>query len=121
MPKTVEFEDPTRLGLIKELRQMKKKENADVWRRLSEELSKSRKNRRTVNIWRINKHAREDETIIVPGKVLGTGDLNHRINVAAFKFTEYAKQKIEKSGSKILSISELIKKNPKGSNIRIIG
>lgn len=121
MPRTTEFEDPNRLELIKELKQAVKKEDAGIWKRLAEELSSSRQNRRTVNIWRINKHTTSGETIVIPGKVLGTGSLNHKLNVAAFKFTDGAKQKIEKSGSKMLSIPELIKKNPKGSNLRIIG
>lgn len=121
MPRTAEFEDQNRLELIKELRQAAKKEDGKIWKRLAEELCRSRKNRRTVNIWRINRHTKEGETVVVPGKILGSGNPSHKLNIAAFKFTDGAKQKIEKFGSKTFSISELIKKNPKGSNIRIIG
>ncbi len=61
------------------------------------------------------------ETVVVPGKVLGDGSLDHKLEIAAFKFTQSAKEKIKKAGGKFMSISELIKKNPKGSNVRIIG
>ncbi len=121
MPRTVEFEDPNGIKLVKELKQAAKKEDAGIWKRLAGELDRGRQNRRNVNIWRINKHTTDGETIVVPGKILGSGNLSHKLNIAAFKFTEGARHKIEKSGSKILSMSELIKKNPHGSNVRIIG
>jgi len=121
MPRTVEFEDVTRLELIEKLRQTAKNEKAGIWKRLADELSRPRRKRREVNLDEIGKNVKEGEAVVVPGKILGNGSLNHRINVAAFRFTEGAKQKIEKSGGKVLSIQELIKKNPKGSKIRIIG
>lgn len=121
MPRTTEFEDSNRVELVKELKHASKKEDAGIWKRLAEELDRSRQSRRKVNIWRINRYTNDGETIVVPGKILGSGNLSHKLNIAAFKFTDGAKQKIEKSGSKTLSILELIKKNPKGSDVRIIG
>jgi len=114
MPRTFEYEDPIRLELINELKVIARKA-------VARELSRSRKNRREVNIWRINKHTKKGETVVVPGKVLGDGSLDHKLEIAAFKFTQSAKEKIKKAGGKFMSISELIKKNPKGSNVRIIG
>jgi large subunit ribosomal protein L18e len=58
---------------------------------------------------------------VVPGKVLGTGKIDHPVNVAAFAFSEQARSKILKAKGKCLSISDLMKKNPKGTNIKIIG
>ena len=121
MPRTFEYEDPIRLELINELKVIARKEDAKIWRAVARELSRSRKNRRKVNIWRINKHTKKGETVVVPGKVLGDGSLDHKLEIAAFKFTQSAKEKIKKAGGKFMSISELIKKNPKGSNVRIIG
>ena len=43
------------------------------------------------------------------------------IEVAAWKFSKTAREKIEKAGGKCYSIRELVEKNPKGSNVRIIG
>ena len=120
MPRTFEYEDPIRLELINELKAIARKEDAKIWRAVARELSRSRKNRREVNIWRINKHTKKGETVVVPGKVLGDGSLDHKLEIAAFKFTQSAKEKIKKAGGKFMSISELIKKNPKGSNVRII-
>jgi len=59
--------------------------------------------------------------VVVPGKVLGAGKIDHPINVGAFAFSERARSKILKAKGKCLSISDLMKKNPKGANVKIIG
>ena len=121
MPRTVEYEDPKRLDLIMELKASANKEDAAIWSTLAEELSRSGKNRREVNMWKLSKYTKDGETVVVPGKVLGDGELSHKINIAAYKFSEKAKKKIEKSGGKSMTIQDLMKKNPKGSNLRLIG
>ena len=67
---------------------------------------------------RLNKYTKDNEIILVPGKVLGTGNLNHKLTIAAFSYSETAKEKLK---GNIVSIDELLKKDPKGKNIRIIG
>jgi large subunit ribosomal protein L18e len=59
--------------------------------------------------------------VAVPGKVLGAGEISHPVTVAAFAFSEKAKEKIKARRGKCLSFSDLIKKNPKGAKVRIIG
>jgi len=58
--------------------------------------------------------------VVVPGKVLGAGNLDHPVSVAAFSFSTQARLKISKARGKCLSISELIEVNPKGSNVKIM-
>ena len=58
---------------------------------------------------------------MVPGKVLGAGNFDHAVNVAAFAFSERAQSKILKAKGKCLSISKLVEENPKGSGVKIIG
>ena len=86
------------------------------------ELKRPTRQRRAVNIYKINKHAREGEIALIPGKVLSLGDLNKKIIVAAYQFSQEAKEKINKKG-KAITIKELIKQypDPKGKKIRIIG
>jgi large subunit ribosomal protein L18e len=120
MSRTVDYEDPSRLGLIQELKASAKKEDAEIWKTLAAELSRPRQNRREVNMWKLSKYTAAGETVVVPGKVLGDGVLEHKINIAAYKFSDAAKKKIEQSGGKMMSIAELVKKNPKGSNIKLI-
>jgi large subunit ribosomal protein L18e len=73
-----------------------------------------------VNLARIARHAKPGETILVPGKVLGYGDLSKKIRIAAFSFSSGAAKKIEKSGCKKMKIRDLMKENLKGSEIRIM-
>jgi large subunit ribosomal protein L18e len=69
----------------------------------------------------LNRYTKEGETVVVPGKVLGAGKMDHPIYVAAFAFSERARLKILKAKGKCLSILELVKRNPKGTNVKIIG
>jgi large subunit ribosomal protein L18e len=52
--------------------------------------------------------------------VLGEGDLTKKITVAAFAFSDEAREKITKSG-KAVTISDLMKTNPKGQKVKILG
>ncbi|OYT54506.1 MAG: 50S ribosomal protein L18e [Candidatus Altiarchaeales archaeon ex4484_2] len=113
-------EDVNRLQLIEELKKTAKEKNAAVWGKIADELSRTRKKRRCVNVWKINKFTQKGDVVLIPGKVLGDGILDHKVEVAAFKFTENAKEKIKDYGGEIISIPELLKKNPEGSNIKII-
>ena len=45
----------------------------------------------------------------------------HSVVVAAFSFSDSARQEIEKAKGKCITIKELIKQNPKGKDVRIIG
>lgn len=106
--------------LIKELESKYLESGVKLWRRLANDLKKPSRQRREVNVYKIGKLAREGETIVVPGKVLNTGELNKGVQVAAFSFSGAAKEKIEKKG-KVMSIQELMEKNPEGRKVRILG
>lgn len=92
-----------------------------IWRSVAKRLSTSRRRRVAVNLSRLNRSTEAKETVIVPGKVLGAGRLDHPISIAAFSFSEHARAKILKAKGKCLSLQELVRKNPKGSNVKIMG
>ena len=112
--------NPLLKDLIQELKKKSIEHGVNIWKRIANELEKPTRKRRIINLYRINKYTKENETIIVPGKVLAVGDLNHAVTVAAFNFSGAAVDKINKIG-KVISINELIKESPKGKRIRIIG
>ena len=113
--------NPELIKLIRFLREQSRKNNVEIWKDVAERLSKPRRKRITVNISRLNRYTEKKETIVIPGKVVGTGKINHPITVAAFAFSETAKEKVKAARGKTLSVVQLIKKNPKGSNIKMIG
>jgi len=107
--------------LISDLKRQSYKEESGLWKRVASDLEKPSRSRRVVNLSRINRFTKENEVIVVPGKVLGSGNISHSIVVAAFSFSGNAKEQIEKAKGKCISISELAKQNPKGKDVRIIG
>lgn len=106
--------------LIIDCSKLAKKEKSKFWFRLSEELAKPTRQRREVNLYKTNKFTREGEIAVIPGKVLSEGNLTKKITVAAYKFSESAKEKINQSG-KAISIQQLMKENPKAKKVRIFG
>ena len=119
--KKVKSTNPELLSIVRLLRKKSIETGAGIWRDVAERLATSRRRRVAVNLSRLNLYTRAKETVIVPGKVLGAGRLDHPINVAAFTFSEQAKAKILKTKGKCLAIQELLKKNPKGTNVKIMG
>jgi len=73
-----------------------------------------------VNLSHLNRVSSPEDVVVVPGKVLGGGSLKHRLEVAAESFSAEAQVKISNAGGQCLTIEELMKRNPKGSKIRII-
>ncbi|MBS7655346.1 50S ribosomal protein L18e [Candidatus Bathyarchaeota archaeon] len=103
------------------LKKKAKENNAPIWSAVAELLSKPRRKRVSVNISRINRWSKDGDVIVVPGKVLGSGLINHKITVGAFKFSEAAKRKIEKAGGRCVFIENLAEEQPEGSKIKILG
>ncbi|MEM4282276.1 MAG: 50S ribosomal protein L18e [Candidatus Woesearchaeota archaeon] len=97
-----------------------KKEKSPLWLRLANELSRPTRKRREVNISRINRFSSPNDTVVVPGKVLGAGALTHSLTVAAFAFSAGARKRIEEVKGRCISILELIKENPKGAGIKLL-
>ena len=110
-------EDYDKRVLIRKLRKTK----MNIWKEVSKRLNKPRKNKVEVNLFRINKKTKSGDVIVVPGKILGTGDLDHKVTIATYNASESVRNKIEnsKTGSQIITIEDLLEQNPKGSNIKI--
>lgn len=105
------------LELVTELKKTSTSKKANIWKVVAEELLKPTRQMREVNIDKINRLTKENEIIVIPGKILGTGNLDHKVTISAFNFSESARKKL----GNVLSIQELLKKNPKGTGVRIIG
>lgn len=112
--------NPQLIKTIKLLHEAAEKYNARVWKAIAKKLERPCRNWAEINVGKIAKHIKNGEIAIVPGKVLGMGEVG-KIEVAAWKFSKQARQKIENAGGKCYSLVEIVEKNPKGSNIRILG
>jgi large subunit ribosomal protein L18e len=107
--------------LIEVLRSTSSKEGVSIWKRIATDLAGSTSKRRVVNLSRINRYAKKDELVVIPGKVLASGELTQPVQVAAFAFSDSARLKIEKANGSIMTIHQLLEKNPKGKEVRILG
>ena len=103
------------------LRRAFKTSKAPIWRSLEDELSGPRSNRREVNVSKLENVTKNDEVIIVPGKVLGSGAVGHRLTVCAFSISGAATKKIIGSGGRIITLDDLIESHPDGKGVHIIG
>ena len=107
--------------LIGALRKESTTSKSALWDRIADDLEKPTRSRREVNLSKLARYTKPNETIVVPGKVLGAGAINHSLVVAALGFSTPARVQIEKTAGRAITIQELLKQNPKGKDIRIIG
>jgi len=91
-----------------------------VWKGVAKGLNRPRRKRYEVNLSRLEKFANQNDTVIVPGIVLGKGEIKKQVTVAAVKFSSEARKKIEKAGGKCLSIDQ-VSKEKDTSKMRIMG
>ncbi|HID71518.1 MAG TPA: 50S ribosomal protein L18e [Thermoplasmata archaeon] len=118
--KPIKKTNPELQQLIQLLRKKSHEHQAPIWKDLAKRLGRSRKEWPSINVSRLEKHLSEGQVVVVPGKLLGSGELTKPFTVGAFKFSKKAREKIIKAGGTCVSIEELAEKNPKGSNIRIM-
>lgn len=107
--------------LIRELRAQAKKEGVRLWLDLADRLERPRRARAEVNLSQLNRYSDEGDLVVVPGKVLAAGKLDHPVTVAAFKFSGAARRKIITAGGQALTIQQLFEQNPKGKGVRLMG
>ena len=105
---------------IRELKKASKSKGQPIWAALAEELDKSKRSRVAVNLSRINRFSEEGDVIVVPGKVLASGKLEHSVTIAAFDFSESAKKKISQAKGVAKTYSELLSDNSELKNIKLI-
>ena len=109
--------NPVLSDLIIDLRDAK----APFWKAVAGGLSRPSRKAFKVNLNRIEKYAKPKETVLVPGVVLGSGEITKAHKIVALRFSESAKQKIEAAGGKCVLIEDYVSENPKGLKTRIMG
>ena len=108
-------------NLLQDLKRVSRENDAAIWRDIARRLEKPLSRWSEVNVGELDRTVKAKETVIIPGKLLGSGIITKPINIAAFNASESAKKKVEDAGGKYMSIGELAVNNPKGSGIRIMG
>jgi large subunit ribosomal protein L18e len=112
--------NPQLINLISLLKRESKEKQAPIWLDVADHLAKSRSQRVAVNLSKINRHTKKADVVIVPGKLLASGSIDHTVTVASFDISDKAKEKLEAVKAKYITIQDLLEKNPKGSTVKII-
>jgi large subunit ribosomal protein L18e len=115
------FTNPVVKETIWTFRRAFKSSKAPIWRYLEQEISRARSIRREVNISRLASVTKNGEIVVVPGKVLGLGEMDHKLTVYAFSFSERARKNITDVGGTVIGLDELIGSYPDGKGVRVIG
>jgi large subunit ribosomal protein L18e len=99
----------------------KKMEKSRLWKTVAEYLERSRSRRVVVNVGKIAKLTKPGDIVIVPGKVLGGGLIDHKVIVGGFSFSERARLKITAAGGEVLPIKKFIEKYSSYKGVKLIG
>jgi|TARA_B100001971_G_C18056158_1_gene465435 large subunit ribosomal protein L18e len=85
---------------------------------LAKRLSGPRSNYTNVNLDELAKV--ESDKVLVVGKVLGSGEVDRKIGIAALGFSEQAREKLEKAGCDLKTVKEALEKNSKLEGVKVI-
>ncbi len=109
------------VALIGDLKDQSRSTGSALWRDVALRLERSRSNWAEPNLSRLSRYAGHEDIVLVPGKLLGSGDVSGQPNVAAYSVSIGARSKIEEAGGRVLTIRELMDENPNGKGVRILG
>ena len=109
------------IQLVKALKSASKENEATIWSKIAKNALNPNSSQRTINLIKIQELTDDGGAVIIPGKILGTGKLSHKVLVSSFSISSSAAKKIKESGGEILQFSDMIKKFPTGKGVKIIG
>ncbi len=118
--KSIKKTNPRLLKLIFDLKAKSRDQNVGFWRDIAFRLEKPDRHYAQVNVSKLNRYTKDNEIVIVPGKVLGTGVIDHPVTVAALNFSLTAEELITAANGKCISIEQLMQTTPAGKGVRII-
>ncbi len=113
--------NPVLQDLVKGLKEKSVSSKVKLWDSIASDLLRPSRQRRIVNLSKLSRMTKENEVVIVPGKVLGSGELDHKLTISAFQFSEGAKSKITAAGGNIVPLRDMMQEDPKGKKIRVMG
>lgn len=105
----------------RELKKASTLHHAPIWAKLAEYALKPSSARRNINLKRIGQLTKDNDVVVFPGKVLGTGSVQHSITLFSFSISARALSKIKDAGGRVVTHTSLIDSNPTGRGIVLLG
>ena len=91
-----------------------------VWRVVAQRISGPTRRHAAVNLDAVDNATKTGDTVIVVGKVLGSGDVTKKVRICALGFSAAAREKLRKTKSEAVSLLEEMKKNPRGEGVKVL-
>lgn len=112
--------NPHLVDTILKLRSASREHEAPVWRAVAKKLEKPSRVWDVVNVGELQRVYEDGRTAIVAGKVLGSGYLDREVTVAAWSFSDGARDKIEAAGGSCLRFDQVLEDNPEGTDVQVV-
>jgi len=110
--------NPTNPILIETIDLLEEQE-ASLWNDVAENLGKVNRKRPEVNLSDIERNVEDGDTVVVPGKLLGSGRLTKEVTVAAFQASNSAMNHVNEDGE-FMFIEDLVEENPEAEEVKIV-
>lgn len=107
----------TNLEIVESLRIARKNK---AWSEITKIISGPARQYSSVNLEQIDKETKVGDTVVIPGKVLSSGNLTKKVKICALSISKMAKEKLKETKSEYSSLIDEIKSNSKGVGIKII-
>lgn len=92
-----------------------------VYKRAAKMLSKKNNQLVEVNVGKLDAVSSKGNVLLVPGKVLGEGDVSKKLYVGAVAFTASAIQKITSAGGEALLMKDFVVKFGESKGVFLVG
>ncbi|MEM2841998.1 MAG: 50S ribosomal protein L18e [Thermoproteota archaeon] len=97
-----------------------RKNDSRFWLAVAQEIMKPRETRAEINLGQVSRLTSSGETVVIPGKLLGDGEIEHPVRISSISVSSSALKKLIKAGGEYISIEKLILENPKGKNLKLL-
>jgi len=106
--------------MIRFLKVKERENKAKIWAVAADQLSRPRRARAVLNVTHVSRSTKPDSLVLIPGKLLGSGAINHRVVIGAFEYSAAAREKVERAGGQCMALKDFVTHYPKGSNVTIM-
>jgi large subunit ribosomal protein L18e len=92
-----------------------------AWDKVAHRLANSTRQHASINLSALEEVAKEGDTFVILGSLLGSGTLSKKIRICALRASQTAREKLKDSKSEMVSIKEEIIHNPTARGVKVVG
>lgn len=112
--------NPELRRLIRELYRQGRNHQTPLWEAAAERMDRARHARRPVNVGHLDRIAKPKDVLLVPSKLLASGNISKPVTVAALAYSPGAREKVVAAGGTVLSLHELLVKHADAKGVRLV-